>query len=191
MRAFFSRVALGLAILFVLSTMVHAQKINLDLSTIEPELAAQVLKSQQKPAEKTVPVPAVTAKQAKEWADIGENVGKAIAATARALGSEVNEFVKTPVGKWAFFLVFWYVIGQKIWTIVGGTLIWIGLGAVIWRSFRIFHVPKKEVVKGAGGAETVKYMKYEFGGPDARTYSAIAHAAVFCVLSIIMIFKIL
>jgi len=168
----------------------NAQQITIDLGKLDSKLAARVIEAQQniKKAEEKIAVPKVTVSQAKEWADVGQNLATAVGATAKALSVEVNDFVKTPVGWWAFAFIFWYFLGANIWAIVGGTITWIALGSVIWHSFRIFHIPQRKLVfEGEGKVKKYDYVKYAFASNDARTLSAIAHTVMFVVLSIVML----
>lgn len=131
-----------------------ALQTNVDLDKMDPSLAAEVLKSQRKEEN-----PVVTVQKAKEWAGIGEDVAKAIGATAKGLSMEVNEFMKTPVGKWTFVLIFWYVLGHKLWMIAGGMAIWIVLGSLTWKSFKKFHMPQGVVTtKNESGKNEVTYV---------------------------------
>lgn len=167
---------------------VSALQTNVDLDKMDPALAAQVLESQRKKEEGK---PAVTIQNAKEWAGIGEDVAKAIGATAKALSMEVNEFMKTPVGKWTFILIFWYVLGHKLWMIAGGIMIWAVLGSLAWKSFKRFHMPQAVITKNKAGEDEVKYVSYEFRTSDAKIMSAVIHTIFFCVLSIAMALVIL
>src|SRR3954470_10721136 len=99
-----------------------AQQTTVDLSKIDSQLAAQILEAQKKG--NTID-PKTMADQAKEWAGVGKAVGDGIGATARALSIEVNDFIKTPVGKWTFFFLFWYIIGHKMWSVFAGIAIWV------------------------------------------------------------------
>ncbi len=173
---------LGFAI--AIPTTSFAQSVTIDLKNIDPKLATEILKAQKDSTQKNV-VPTTPA-QAKEWATIGEEVAKAIAATAKALSIEVNEFVKTPVGKWTLFFIFWFLLGKKLWMIVGGTIAWIALGALIWKSFNHFHLPQKKLVEEKGDTKKYEYVKFDFNSKDARTVSAIVHVGIFCATSIVM-----
>lgn len=168
----------------------HAQQINIDLSKIDSNLAAKIIEAQQQiqKAKEKAEVPKVTVSQAKEWADVGKNLAEAVGATAKALSIEVNDFVKTPVGWWAFAFIFWYFLGAKLWAIFGGIVVWIVLGSVIWHSFRIFHIPQKKLVsEDTAKIKKYEYIKYGFNSNEARTTSACAHAIAFVLLSIVML----
>ena len=180
--------------LFLTAATVGAQQITIDLGKMDSQLAAQVIKEQQRINQQQVEEQEEevdTADQAQKWASIGENVAKAIAAAADALSIQVNEFVKTPVGQWTLFFVFWYIMGETVWAAVIGSLIWLVLGLVIWHSFRIFHIPKTVEVDLGGGKKDKKLLAYEFASKDAKMVSTIFHAAAFVLLSIVMIIVIL
>ncbi|MDP2593996.1 MAG: hypothetical protein Q8P36_01505 [bacterium] len=165
----------------------HAQSINVDLSKLPSEVASGLLRAQKAINEEKEKVAVSTVSQAKEWANVGKDLAEAVGATAKALSIEVNDFVKTPVGWWAFVFLFWYFLGAKLWAIIGGTLVWIILGCVIWHSFRIFHIPQRKLVSEEGKVRRYEYIKYAFVSGDARAWSAVVHVASFVGLSIIML----
>ena len=183
----------ALLCLFIMSKA-QAQEITVDLKKIDPNLAAKILDAQKKSSD---PKPAFTPDEAQKWSEIGESVAKAIAATAKGLSIEVNDFINTPVGKWSLFFVFWYLIGYKLWIIVGGILIWITLGSIILHSFKVFHIPRKKLVSetksadGKGWERTYEYVPFKFVSNEAKVGSVWAHALSFGVLSLIMIFQVL
>ncbi|MDO8407803.1 MAG: hypothetical protein Q7S95_01020 [bacterium] len=165
----------------------HAQSITVDLSKLPSETASQLLRAQKTINEEKEKVAVPTISQAKEWANVGKDLAEAVGATAKALSIEVNDFVKTPVGWWAFVFLFWYFLGAKLWAIGGGILVWIILGCVIWRSFRIFHIPQRQLVSEEGKAKHYEYIKYGFVSAEARVWSAIVHVVLFVLLSIVML----
>lgn len=166
---------IGAVVLCALVGGAQAQEMKVDLSKLPPEVSAKILESQQ---------PTVSVSRAKEWADVGENLARAVGATARVLSIEANEFVKTPVGWWAFAFIFWYFLGAKIWSIVGGLLMWCVLGSMIWRSFSIFHRPRQVLVSRENGVEKWAEKSYDFCSGDAKMGSALLHLVVFAILSV-------
>lgn len=66
------------------------------------------------------------------WSQVGANLGKGLAATAKELGVAVNEFAATPMGKVATALIVWHIMGASIMHIIGAFLIW-GIGIVAIR----------------------------------------------------------
>jgi hypothetical protein len=55
-----------------------------------------------------------TAQKVSEWMAIGENLGKGLAGCAKELGVQVNDFVQTPVGKIASFIIIYKLIGRDV-----------------------------------------------------------------------------
>jgi hypothetical protein len=174
---------------FLTVSPAYAISQNIDLEKIDPDVAAQVLKELQK--QKTV-APVATITQAKEWASIGEDIAKAVAATAKALSMEVNDFVSTPVGSWAFFLVIWHFIGKTLFSVVLTFVIWAILAGIIWRSFRTFHIPRQLPIKTPEGAITgYETKKYDWKSDQAKVGSVWAHGIAFAVVTLILVVKVL
>ncbi|MBI3572177.1 hypothetical protein HY091_01415 [Candidatus Kaiserbacteria bacterium] len=138
-------------------------------------------------ADQAVAQPVVSANTARQWADVGQNIGNAIAETCKALSIGVNDFIKTPAGILTIAMLFFYLFGGSLWAVVGGSLVWVVLGSVIWKSFSIFHRPQKLMDKDG----KQHFEIYEFHSNDARVVSVVAHVASFIVLSVIMIVIIL
>jgi len=189
------RVALLASVCFVGTAM--AQEMKIDLGKLPPEVAAQLLKAEQdrKASEKekgTVPLAVpTTVEQAAEYAKFGDQIAKGVAATAKGLSIEANEFVKTPVGWWTFIFIFWYFLGAKLWHIVGGILFWIASTAMIWKSLRTFHMPRKVLVSENGKEKKYEYQVFNFKSQDAKTASAVMHFITFAVatlVSLILVF---
>ena len=177
----------------VLGTQASAQQMTVDLSKLPPDVSATLLKAQQaiaqqeKAATATVVQNIPTVTQAEQWSNVGQNLANAIGAVAKTLSIEVNDFVKTPVGWWAFAFIFWYFLGNTFWHIIGGCLVWLTLGVVVWHSFRIFHIPTKRLVSEENKIKKYEYVKYEFKSDDARTMSACVHVGAFVLVSIAML----
>jgi hypothetical protein len=184
---------LSIAIFLIAFSIIgaQAQEMKVDLGKLPPAVAAELLTAQQAITKRTETTVVPTVDQAKQWSDIGTNLATAVGATAHALSMEANDFVKTPVGWWAFAFIFWYFLGHGLWHIIGGLIVWVVLGSVIWRSFRIFHIPNRKVATISGTptdhVKTFEYIKYKFESNDARAVSAIAHVAAFVGLGFIML----
>ncbi|MFH1667720.1 MAG: hypothetical protein ABH884_01690 [Candidatus Komeilibacteria bacterium] len=171
-------------VVFMTITFVWSQTATIDLSKLDGETAAQVLAAQKQAQAKLPDIP--PAERVEEWVSIGEQVGKAIASTCRELSVEVNEFVKTPVGKLTMFLIVWKVIGEDLWDIVGGCLVWLIVTICLFFSVRHFHMNER-VVTGSkkAGTKEVKYVsRYDFDAGN-EGISGIFHAVAFCVITII------
>lgn len=57
------------------------------------------------------------------WASFGQQIGSALAGTARELGIVANEFIKTPAGQITMVLIIWKIMGSEIVHIVSGLMI--------------------------------------------------------------------
>ncbi len=150
--------------------------VMIDLEQLPGETAKAVLAAKKKVNEDLPTTP----EKAKEWAEVGEQIGEAIAATAKALGEEVNDFVKTPVGMGAALLVIWHVVGPDLWGIVGGIPAWIIMSSIILWSFRYFHMSKKIKEKDEKGNVSVRYEKmHDFVSNESKAVSGICHVVLF------------
>lgn len=163
-----------------------------ELNKLDSTTAAQVL------SELNREEAATTVEKADEWISVAERLGKALESLAREAGMALNEFAKTPVGIITIAVLLWKTIGVSI---VAG-LVWaLSLSIIIW-SFRTFHVPVKNkvVVRDKEGAPIVEngkpktevtYVLYEFNPlKDSRAASAVAHAAMFVVINMMLIIAI-
>lgn len=181
-----------LAMVFLVMTVVAAgaTQVTVDLDKIPSDLAAKILDAQKAPA---TTEPPITPSQAKEWADIGRSIGDAIAATAQSLSVGVNDFIKTPAGKMSVFVLFMYIIGWKLWTIIAGVVIWLVLGTTIFHSYRRLHLPTKYTITDEGnpGKEKVLFGSYQFKDDGERLVSLWGHYISFVALAVVMLFIIL
>jgi hypothetical protein len=98
----------------------------------------------------------------------------------------VNEFVKTPVGMITMGLITYKVVGEKLWDVIGGTLAWIVVTAIIFISFRHFHMRERVVDKSNKENHQIQYIpRYEFKSNDARNGSAWAHGVAFGLITFV------
>lgn len=189
--------ALAFSVTLVLASPAHATNVNVQLEDLDSSTAARVLeqlKAAQDKKKSLVEKMVPTADKATEWADVGVKLAGAIGAAAKALSVEVNDFVKTPVGKWAMIFLFWYLLGAKIWAILVGIFAWVGVGSIILWSYRRLHLGRrvKRVVDGKTEV-TVEYYPWRQAvdskgnetGSDAKVASAVFHAGAFLAWSVI------
>ena len=170
---------------------VQAQtNVTVDLTKMEPDVAAKILESQRQRGE--VKTSLVTADKVTEWVSIGPNVAKAIAEAAKALSLEVNEFINTPVGRWSLILIVWYVVGKDLFSMAVAVSIWAVITMITWHSFRIFHVGKMvDMTHTNEGGKKKERVCYDFHSNQARVGSVIAHVAVFIIITVVMLVKVL
>jgi len=178
-----------LVCMLLISLPAYAQTVTVDLSQVDSETARRVL-AEKKRIDSGLS-PQITIDNVEKWSQVGKNVADAVAATAKGLSVEVNEFIKTPVGKATFFLVAWKFFGAKLWSVIGGTIAWIILSSLIWKSFSIFHRPQKVLVKQENKTKFYEYKAYDWHSHDAKTFSAVVHVLIFCLLTITMLIIVL
>lgn len=82
------------------------------------ELSVQVQQLAQQ-SKSSIPAPSTV----ERWAGFGQQIGSALAGTARELGVVANDFIKTPAGQVTLYLIIWKVIGNDVAHIGGGLLI--------------------------------------------------------------------
>lgn len=58
-----------------------------------------------------------------KWIDVGTRIGQMMGGAAKEVGIAVNEFVKTPVGKWTMALIIWNYMGTMIVHVFGGVVV--------------------------------------------------------------------
>lgn len=81
----------------------------------------------------------------KEYAELGQAVGTAIASTAKELGVAAEEFSHTNVGKITIFLIAWQLVGEQvIQAIVGSCLLIVSI--FLWSKYfkRMCVISKEE-----------------------------------------------
>lgn len=161
-----------------------AQVVTIDLDDLSPEEAAKVLAA--KNLAENGPPPTQTATEtAEEWVIFGERFAEVIITMCSRLGVEVNEFVKTPVGKIATIVILWKVVGVSLWSIIGGTLAWVVITMILLWSFRFFHMRARVENTDGDGNTTVEYVeRYEFSSGDWAAGSAVLHCAFFVAITI-------
>lgn len=178
---FLLSLVLGVVMTFAFSIQtVNADQITIDTDQLDATTLTQVLQAKKKASETKVTVDNV-----KEYVTIGKEIGMAIAATCKELSVEVNQFVKTPVGKITMALIVYKVVGEKLWDIVGGTLAWIIITIIIWRSFRHFHMNERVVDKSDKQKPLIEYVpRYVFNDRDYRPWSVFVHVVAFVAITI-------
>lgn len=112
-------------------------------------LTAEQVQALRQTAEQMKGKPLPTADKVKEYAEVGEMIGKAMSSTAKEMNIAVNEFSQTPVGKVCIFLIVWKLFGRELLHfIVGGLMLAIGL--FLWCRYyrRMCIVSKEEMGQG-------------------------------------------
>lgn len=152
-----------------------------DLGTNERSAVLDAVKNEQPK------ITNVTPDEVKKWSAIGKGIGDAFAATAKALNVGINDFIKTPAGVMVMWGLAVYLWGGTLWGVFAGSLIWLILGSLIYRSFRKFHMPY--VLKNADGSEKLDEYPWSDGG--WKITSGIIHGGAFIIISAICLSHIL
>jgi hypothetical protein len=139
-------------------------------------------------------VAAATPEKLEMYAGVGVQIGKAIAATAKELGFEVNEFAKTTIGKLTVAMIIWKLVGAKFF----GVILGVGFLTVflfIWMHIynrRLLKIVKSDVTTEEPNAEgkIVKTRKIHYdnsiGSTDERAWF---HAFMGALLFIVLLFS--
>lgn len=114
-----------------------------------------------------------------EWTKL---IKDSILDVAHGLGIEVNEFVKTPVGKMVGFLIIWEVIGKDI-AAVGLLLLLAVMVAISFKHFNWGPRVKWDKIK----KEYITLPSYQYDDNDNKAISAAAHCIVFVVLIVVSV----
>lgn len=111
MRSFIISFALVLMVMF--GSVAHAVQLDMNglSEAAQAELALNAAKLR-KAALETPVIPDVV--EMEKYVSVGEQIGKALATTAKELGIEVNNFATTPVGMIAIFLIVWHFFGTMM-----------------------------------------------------------------------------
>jgi len=97
------------------------------------------------------------AQQIADYANIGEQVGKALASTARELGVEVNKFATTPVGFLAIFLIVWHFFGVMAVHIMFGSMWFIVAGSAWIYFFKRLYMKREVTYHENGKKKMISY----------------------------------
>jgi hypothetical protein len=110
-----------------MSTIAVAETpVSIDLETLSGETQKSVLNALKEQAKKELPLTVslkdITPEKINTWSVA---IANGIKETSQVLNVEVNEFIKTPVGKGTAFIIFWKVAGKDLWEGTGRTILFI------------------------------------------------------------------
>ncbi len=147
MRSFIVLFALVLMVMF--GSVAHAVQLDMNglSEAAQAELAVKVAELR-KAALETPIMPDVA--EMEKYVSVGEQIGKALAVTARELGIEVNNFASTPVGLIAIFLIVWHFFGAMIVHLAFGS-VWFMTMVPLWvYFFKRIAMDRKETYNDDG-----------------------------------------
>lgn len=142
---------------------------------------ADVIKQVTLKAQEAKAVDNATVDKIDRWVQVGANLGKGLAATAKELGVAVNEFANTPIGKLATVLIVWHIMGSVIVHIAGALVFWgLGFYAIRFIYNRAYPADIKyntEVRNMFGNHPKIKEDRAALSGESMFMF-LVAHAAV-------------
>lgn len=159
----------------------NSTEVTIDINKLDDQTKLAVLNQIKK--DSTPAVAAITPDKAKGWADTGKSIGEAIAASAKALNTGVNDFIKTPAGILTVWAILAYLFGGTILHIVFGPLIWAVVCFCLWRSMNAFCRPWKKTYKDG----TILDKTYQWPTNDSRMTCLWMHLIAMGVMTFIMI----
>lgn len=119
------------ALLVLCSFNIMAEERITDGLTPEQVQALRVQAEQMKAAKLKSETPV---EKAKQYAEVGQMVGQALAATAKEMNVAVNDFATSPVGKMTMFLIVWKFFGNDVMHFMIGGLFLIVFGW-LWNKY--------------------------------------------------------
>ena len=67
-------------------------------------------------------------------------------------------------------MIAWKVVGDDLWSIIGGTLAWFVITLIILWSYRHFHMNERVVKKVEGGDQVEYVSRYDFEDDGKKAY---------------------
>lgn len=176
MRSFIVSFALVLMVMF--GSVAHAAQLDMnglsDAAQAELALKAAELR---KAALETPIIPDVA--EMEKYVSVGEQIGKALAITAKELGIEVNNFASTPVGMIAIFLIVWHFFGNMVVHLMFGGAWFLFLIPTWIYFFKRLVMGREETYDDKGKRVSIKYSMN--GSADTVVTFIITGAVIFFV----------
>ena len=137
---------LFLAVFFVMIASAQTQPVNTTGLSAEQVVAlnslAEQLRKQPENTLANLSLQTATPDKVKEWTEAGEAAGKAVAAFTKEIGIAADQFLKTDVGRTAFYVAIWKFGGDKVIgslvQITFNVVLGVGLLLIWWRFTRRF-----------------------------------------------------
>jgi len=174
---------LSFVLIFATAGFAQQQSVKIDTSELTEEQKAQLVLQIEQMKKNNSPLQPenLSTEKVNEWVNLGKNIALAVTTVAKELGVAADKFLESTTGKITFVMIAWYVVGDDLVGIIGGTIAWIVLANIIIWSFRFFHMSKK-VKQGPKDNPTIEYIqRYEFVSKDARLGSAVVHVIAFFI----------
>ena len=178
----------SLAFMLMLAFGSVAQAAQLDMNNLseaaQAELALQAAQLRKDAFDAPV-IPDIA--EVEKYVGVGEQIGRALAVTARELGIEVNNFATSPVGMSAIFLIVWHFFGSMMVHLVFGAG-WFLTMVPIWIYFFKRLVMGREETYDADTGKRVS-VKYGLKGSADTVATFIITGIVIFMVGVIGIFS--
>lgn len=168
------------SLIFVLLMATPAAAQSLDMNEFSEAAQAELmLKAAElrKSALETPIIPDVA--EMEQYVSVGEQIGKALAVTAKELGIEVNNFASTPVGMIAIFLIVWHFFGNMAVHLMFGGAWFLFLIPTWIYFFKRLVMGREETYDDKGKRVSIKYSMN--GSADTVTTFIITGAVIFFI----------
>ena len=134
----------------------------------------------------------VSSDDVEKYTALAHAVASAIQELCHTLNQEVNEFVKTPVGIITTGLLVWKIMGNDIAHYLKLMFMFPLVLSIIGFSAYKFHIPRrKKIVTEESGKKITSYewvgTAYKWNSNDAKSLSAVLHAACVIVITLIVL----
>lgn len=140
-----------------------------------------VAKAVRKAEETIVPASAV---ELKKWQEFGDAFAITIKSIAHTLNVEVNEFLKSDVGKLTAGVIVYKMIGKDILRIIILTASAFMFTMMVTFSLLVFHKKKKTKIKETG---EIKYVeRFDWYDETTCNISFILHIVVWAIIMIVL-----
>lgn len=176
-------VSLALMLMLAFGSVAHAGGLTTDTVNVEglseiaqAEVALKAAELRKAALKKQI-IPDVA--EVQKYVSVGEQIGKALAVTAKELGIEVNNFASTPVGMIAIFLIVWHFFGNMVVHLMFGAAWFMTLIPVWIYFFKRLVMGRKEIYNDAGKRTSVEY-NVDASGDTVGTF-IITGAVIFAV----------
>lgn len=125
-----------------------------------------------------------------KWQEVGKAFSETIKDVCQTLNVEVNQFIKSDVGKLTAAIIVYKMVGKDVIRIGVILMFMFILTLMIFSSIYFIHGKKKWKVKDSNGAEhiEVKDRWIEWSNEDVRTGSVIIHLIAWFVAMCISAF---
>lgn len=158
---------------------------NPNLTATERDKIAKLLTAQ--PSGKGVVIEAIA--NSEKWREVGQAFAETVKQICQTLNVEVNQFIKSDVGKLTAGIILWKMVGKDLIRIVVLSMFLFCLTIVIFGSIYFIHGRKKVIIMEDGKAVTTyrdRWIDWH-NNNDARIISVIVHLIVWLVANAICV----